>query len=71
MTREGIAKLAESFVAEYADPEIDRRMFFDRWADRRRLGDSVAAKLWDAVTEAQGDARFSRLARRTRLAGRR
>ena len=72
MTRDHIARLAETFVAEYRDPEIDARLYFAWWSDRRRLGGSHAERLWEAVSAALGETHpgFLRPRRRFRpLAG--
>jgi hypothetical protein len=56
MTKDRVAKLAEAFVAEYRDPDIDARLFFDCWFDRLRLHPSGADRLWKAVTVALSEA---------------
>jgi hypothetical protein len=57
MTKDRVAKLAEAFAAEYRDPDIDVRLFFDWWTDRLRLRASLADRLWTAVTAVLGENR--------------
>lgn len=71
MTKDHVARLTEAFVSEYTDTEIDPRLFFDWWADRRRLGAALADKLWRAVATALAPTYPHLLKRRRRSVRRR
>lgn len=71
MKRPMLGELLTAFLAEYSDPEIDPRLFFDVWTDRRGLADSLAERLWRAVAPVLLETRPEVFASRRRLACRR
>lgn len=42
-------EIARDFLDAYQDPEIDKRLFFEVWADRAGLDLSVKRKVWGEV----------------------
>ena len=42
-------EIAQAFLDDYGDPEIDKRLCFDVWADRKGLNGSTRHFVWVEV----------------------
>ena len=49
MTQKRIRKTALAFFDAYSDPDIDKRLHFDVWADRTGLGVAETRSVWSEV----------------------
>ena len=49
MRAKAIPDVARDFLDAYRDPEIDKRMFFEMWADRAGCTPVVRRQVWDEV----------------------
>ena len=49
MTQKALQTLGAAFFLEYQDPEIEKRLFFDVWADRAGFAAGPRRALWREV----------------------
>ena len=49
MNRPATAEAAQSFLHAYQDTEIDKRLFFDVWADRAGYAPEDQTRVWREV----------------------
>ncbi len=49
MTQATAQIAAQAFLDDYTDPEIEKRLFYEVWADRYRIGDSKRQQVWQEV----------------------
>ena len=49
MRAKTIPQVAKAFFVAYQDPEINKRLFFDVWADRIGYDAAVKRQVWEEV----------------------
>ncbi len=49
MRTKTISQVANAFFDAYQDPEINKRLFFDAWADRTGYNPAVKRRVWEEV----------------------
>jgi len=49
MTQKTKRETARDFLDAYRDPEIDKRLYFEVWADRKNLTDLEQRRVWMEV----------------------
>ena len=55
---------AKIFLDDYSDPEIEKRLYYEVWADRNKISDSKRIEVWQEVRRLT-----HRLAAKTRAEG--